>query len=86
MRTIIIGVTSNLYSAYGRQEKPAIYTPAPKGYAGAMVIKYVGSEHLFIKELEQFHRNSPEEPENSTWSRLKLLRPHQEKMYLFLRT
>ena len=34
---IIIGVTSNLYSewTYGRQEKPAIYTPAPKGYAGS---------------------------------------------------
>ena len=33
---IIIGVTSNLYSewTFGRQEKPAVYIPAPKGYAG----------------------------------------------------
>ena len=91
---IIIGVTSNLYSewTYGRQEKPAIYTPAPKGYAGAMVIKYVGSDtSAFIKELEQLHKNSfPEVPDRklnlvSLEGELEsILRPHQEKMNIFL--
>ena len=91
---IIIGVTSNLYSewTYGRQEKPAIYTPAPKGYAGAMVIKYVGSDtSAFIKELEQLHNSSfPGLPDLkldlvSIEGELEsILRPHQEKMNLFL--
>ena len=91
---IIIGVTSNLYSewTFGRQEKPAVYIPAPKGYAGAMVIKYIGSDiSAFIKELEQLHKNSfPEGPDRklnlvSLEGELEsILRPHQEKMNLFL--
>ena len=57
-----------------------------------MVIKYVGSDiSAFIKELEQLHKNSfPEGPDRklnlvSLEGELEsILRPHQEKMNLFL--
>ena len=91
---IIIGVTPNLYIewTFGRQEKPAIYIPATNGYAGAMVIKYVGSDtSAFIKELEQLHKSSfPGMPDLkldlvSLEGELEsILRPHREKMNIFL--